>query len=61
MFHRPSSAGQPEARVGAKKFGVSLETREVKLFWPGYPGILPGYPGDARKVWENKFVSILVS
>ena len=36
--------------VGARKFGKSLETREIKLFGAGYPGILPGYPGGARKV-----------
>ena len=23
-------------------------------FLAGYPGILPGYPGGARKVWEKK-------
>ena len=40
--------------VGAKKFGMPLETREIKLFFPGYPGILPGYPGGDRKVWEKK-------
>ena len=41
--------------VGAKKFGMSLETQGIKFFWAGYPGILPGYPGSARKVWEKKF------
>ena len=35
---------------GAKKFGMSLETRETKLVLAGYPGILLGYPGSARKV-----------
>ena len=42
--------GLPREGVGAKKFGMSLETQGIKLFWAGYPGILPGYPGSARKV-----------
>ena len=46
--------GLPREWVGAKKFGMSLETRQIKLFLAGYPRILPGYPGGARKVWENK-------
>ena len=33
---------------GAKKFDMSLKTREIKLF--GDIGILPGHPGGARKV-----------
>ena len=42
--------GLPREGVRAKKFGMSLETRETKLFLAGYSGILPGYPGSARKV-----------
>ena len=42
--------GLPLERVGAKKFDTSLETQENQTFWAGYPGILPGYPGGARKV-----------
>ena len=42
--------GLPRERVGAKKFGMSLETQGNHTFWAGYPGILPGYPGGARKV-----------
>ena len=30
--------GLPHEGVGAKKFGVSLETREIKLFWRDKPG-----------------------
>ena len=41
--------GLPREGVGAKKFGMSLEAREIK-FLAGYPEILPGYPGGARKV-----------
>ena len=44
----------PRERVGAKKFDTSLEPREIKVFGAGYPGILPGYPGGAREVWEKK-------
>ena len=42
--------GLPREGVGAEKFGMSLETRETKLFWRDIPGFLPGYPGGARKV-----------
>ena len=42
--------GLPRERVGAKKFDTSLETQGNQTFWAGYPGILPGYPGIARKV-----------
>ena len=33
---------------------MSLETQGNQTFLAGYPGILPGYPGSARKVWEKK-------
>ena len=39
--------GLPRERVGSKKFGMSFETQGNLA---GYPGILPGYPGGARKV-----------
>ena len=42
--------GLPHEGVGAKKFDMSLATREIKRFLAGYPGILLGYPGGARKV-----------
>ena len=42
--------------MGAKKFGMSLATQGNQTFWAGYAGILQGYPGGARKVWEKKFV-----
>ena len=42
--------GLPREWVGATKSGMSLETRQIKLFWRDVPGILPGYPGGARKV-----------
>ena len=42
--------GLPHEGVGAKKFGMPLETREIKLFFlAGYPGILPGYPEKFEK------------
>ena len=47
--------GLPRQGVGVKKpFGMSLETREIKLFGAGYPGILLGYPGGARKALRKK-------
>ena len=45
--------GLPHEGVGAKKFGMSLETREIQLFLQKYPGILPGYPGMPEK-FEKK-------
>ena len=38
--------GLPREGLGAKKFGMSLETQGIKLFG----GILSGYPGSARKI-----------
>ena len=54
FFLVPPGRGLPHEGVGAKKFCMPLETREIKLFLAGYPGILPGYPGSARKVREKK-------
>ena len=48
--------GLPREGVGAKKFGMPLEPREIKLFLAGYPGILPGYPGAPEKFEEKKIV-----
>ena len=42
--------GLPREGVAAKMFGMSVETREIKVLGAGYPGILLGNPGDARKV-----------
>ena len=39
---------------GGQKVNMSLEIRGNQTFWAGCPGILPGYPGGARKVWEKK-------
>ena len=45
--------GLPPERVGAKKFGMCLEPREINLFGRDIPGFCPEYPGSARKVWEK--------
>ena len=39
---------------GAKKFGMSLETQGIKLFWRDIPGFLTGYPGKAPEKFEKK-------
>ena len=37
--------GLPHEGVGAKKFGMPLETREIKLFWRDIPGFCRDIPG----------------
>ena len=46
--------GLPRERVGAKKFDMPLETREIKLFGRDIPGFRRDIPGGTRKVWEKK-------
>ena len=44
--------GLPREGVGAKKFGMSLETQGIKLFWrniPGFVGISQKRPKSLRK------------
>ena len=48
--------GLPREGVGAKKFGMSLEAREIKFLLAGYPEILPGYPGMPEKFEKKTFV-----
>ena len=45
--------GLPREGVGAKKFDMSLETREIKLFG-GISWDLLGYPGSARKFGKKR-------
>ena len=42
--------GLPHEGVGAKRFNISLHTREIKLFWRDNLRFGWGYPGGARKV-----------
>ena len=42
--------------VGAKKFDVSLETREIKLFWRDIPGFCRDIPEAPEKFEKKKFV-----
>ena len=46
--------GLPHEGVGAKKFGMFLETREIKLFWRGVLGFCWDIPVVPKKVWEKK-------
>ena len=40
-------------RVGPKKFGMFFEAQGKQTFGRDIPGLWPGYPGIARKVWES--------
>ena len=48
--------GLPREGVGAKKFGMCLETREIKLFWRDIPGYCRDIPGVPEKFEKTKFV-----
>ena len=48
--------GLPREGVGAKKFGMSLETRETKLFWRDIPGFCWDIPGVPEKFDKIEFV-----
>ena len=48
--------GLPREGVGAKKFGMSLETREIKLFWRDIPGFCWDIPAVSEKFEKRKFV-----
>ena len=42
--------------VGAKKFGMSLETREIRLFGRDIPGVCRDIPAVPEKFEKKKFV-----
>ena len=46
--------GLPREGVGAEKFGMSLETRETKLFGRGIPGFCRDIPEVPEKVVRKK-------
>ena len=46
----------PREWVGAKKFGMSLETREIKLFYRDIPGFCRDIPAVPEKFEKKKFV-----
>ena len=48
--------GLPHEGVGAKKFDMSLETREIKLFWRDIPGLCRDLPEVPEKFEKIKFV-----
>ena len=52
--------GLPRERVGTKKFGMSLETREIKLFWRDIPGFCRHIPVVPEK-FEKKKVRVQFS
>ena len=45
--------GLPREWVGAKKFGMSLETQGIKLFWRDIPGFCRDIP-EAPEKFEKK-------
>ena len=48
--------GLPREGVGAKKFGMSLETREIKFFGGDIPGFCRDIPEVPEKFEKKKFV-----
>ena len=46
----------PREGVGAKKFGMSLETREIKLFGRDIPGFCWDIPAVHEKFEKKKFM-----
>ena len=48
--------GLPREGAGAKKFGMSLETREIKLFGRDIPGFCWDIPAVPEKFEKKKFV-----
>ena len=48
--------GLPHERVGAEEFGMSLETRKVKLFGRDIPGFCWDFPAAPEKFEKEKFV-----
>ena len=48
--------GFPHEEVGAKKFGMSLETQEIKLFWRDIPGFCWDIPVVPEKFEKKRFV-----
>ena len=47
--------GLPREGVGAKKFGMSLETQGIKLFWRDIPGFRRDIPGAPEKFEKKRF------
>ena len=47
--------GLPRERVGAKKFGMSLETQGIKLFWRDIPGFCRDIPESPEKFEKKMF------
>ena len=52
--------GLPCEGVGPKKFDMSLETREIKLFWRDIPGFCRDIPEAPEKFEKKNLCSILV-
>ena len=51
----------PREGVGAEKFGMSLETRETKLFWRDIPGFGWDIPEVPEKLETKSLCSVFVS
>ena len=52
--------GLPHEGVGVKKFDMSLDPREIKLFWRHIPGFCRDIPGMPQKFERKCLCSIFV-
>ena len=56
----PWGRGLPRQAVGAKKLSMSLETREIKLFWRDIPGFCWDIPAVPEKFEKKKSLCSIV-
>ena len=53
--HFPVGRGLPREGVGAKKFGMPLESREINIVWRDIPGFCQDIPEWPETFEKNVF------